>query len=255
MATKNEIIYNVKNIVNRGHIVDDDDINDNLISFWIDNIRAKILLGIPKWFSNIPYPFIQILPYVKMIQVDKSDLGNNCFIPSGCNILRSSLKLPRFITSKDEDFVIGVDNIINSKQYIRTYANQLKYKQYRKFTNNLSYFYLDNDYLFLANEVTLEYVRVTGIFESPEDVDNFNTISAKELNCSLDVCYSRDDEYPFPESLISDLTNFILKEKYGIVNAMPIDLKNDSSGIKQQQPLQQQQEQQEQQERNRDQEQ
>ena len=73
---------------------------------------------------------------------------------------------------------------------------------------------------------------VIGVFINPEEVHNFNQRVMEENTMCTSLCYTRDDEYPATEQMVSDITNTVLKERYGIIYSMPIDRVNDSLGTK-----------------------
>ena len=241
MATFNEIIYNIKNIANRGYVTNDDDLNDNLIAFWVNGARAKLIEAM--MLLNIkankpvefPYTSLQYINYVPLEAVDLSALPEeiSCSINTGCHVLRSKYAIPKIIASQNVDSLVSVLSIDGSEQYSRTYRTVSKWKSFRPYVKHMKRFYLYNDYLYLLNDSLQEFVSITGVFTDPEEVHNFNQRVMEEYSTGCKAsCYTRDDKYPATDQMIQDITNSVLKERYGIIYSMPIDRVNDSLGTK-----------------------
>lgn len=161
------------------------------------------------------FKITEIWRTVKSLEMSATNLAEIEFnIPNCSCIMKSKKRLPDAFTS-NYGTLINVFTINGGKQY-----NQTKLTDYidikgREYANkNIKYFWLEDGYLYIPDS-EVEAVRVSGLFQKPEEVDKLNEEKGSECASPLDsffVC---------PEHLIdlvkTETTVQLIKELSGVV--------------------------------------
>lgn len=105
---------------------------------------------------------------------------------------------------------------------------RMRYVGYNKWLQNITYASLGPDnYLYLKSSnpqfLYLENLKLTGIFENPEDAAKYECERQDE-----DKCDPLDLKYPLEEALIPQVIQLVVKELTGVVYK-PADSANDAS--------------------------
>jgi hypothetical protein len=214
MPTKNQMIFDVMNLAYGGEQSDDVKVSEVQVSLWIDQYRATFIKNKMKAGGSLPDVFIQNLECVNMELYEEID---------GCNILRSTSKIPETITGNDTNLITSVyaGEGSNSVFFSETSYFRRRTNKFNKYTAKARRWFLNKGYLNITNDMLTEVISVAGVFENPEAAANF---------CSVDgaACYSLDDPYPISEDMAKDITSLLLKERFGIVVTTESDEQNNS---------------------------
>lgn len=234
MVSLLEIVYNIKNIAYAGNISDDTNITDNLIAFWVSNARSKLIKQTINKNQDIPWKLIQSVDLeMDIVDISSKTYQDQC-LNLGCSVLMSKQPIPSTVSSAHGNGIMSVSTFNNNEIPLINYAFS-RYNQHLKYTKKMRKAFINNGYLFVINDLALTYVRVRGVFESPEELSAYNICNGVTMTTSN--CFSWDSEYPITEDMVYDITNMVLAQRFNIVMGTKTDAVNDSSGIIQQQRI------------------
>lgn len=139
--------------------------------------------------------------------------------------LRSNQKIP-YLMKIGAPMVYPIDYYQGDIAYIS--RERMRYVGHNKYLKNIIYASLGPDsYLYLKSSnpqyLYLEKIRMTGIFESPEDAINLQCLEDNEGS----QCDILDNTFPIEESLVPQLIQLVVKELLG-AEYRPEDKQNDS---------------------------
>ena len=213
MATLNEIAYNIRNIVSGGISSDDDNFSLRQLKFIINNHRANLLLNYTNggryispviaqsktWdfnattrqhgFQDVP----ELLAFngkraIADMNLMSQDEGGNY------GVSWSGGALNKWRTHAKYTGTVNVDNpIVGARWIANETGQQLNISQLPR-TGNWQF-------------------KLTAIFADPRDADGFNDDTSR---------------YPFPEEMITLLTQRVLSKEYTILLQSSADLMNNA---------------------------
>lgn len=191
MATQRELIYSVKNILRGGQITDDDAITDRQVAFLIDAARATLLRQQYNKGQNLSDNNIQTVPCMGVEQVDTSLMPG---FPSQCTVYKTTNPLPKPIESKGKDLITGISApIIGGLTYEYIPYARLPYASFTRFKRPMVTIF--NRYLYLIDAPYTLNIAVTGVFENPNELSEYN-------DCEGQPCFNWDTEYPMSSHLV-----------------------------------------------------
>jgi len=181
MATLNKYIYDLKGILRNHHIVDEDYLSDRLLEFWIITQRSLWLRRRDRAFIHTDQANMQTL-ITEIDATDRSFISDK--VPAEYKILRSSEKLPKLINFESWDGIISVGPIDMASQRFNHVAYEEAMRSgFGRFNSNQIHSFLRNGYLYLSARKNTNYwqlitqAAVTGIFEDPRELEEFNHIN------------------------------------------------------------------------------
>lgn len=170
--------------------------------------------GILRKNSNI----FHTLDYFCLIDVDRADTGCFC-IESGCTIKRSKDKLPPTYDGAYGPVIRAVTSIDGTTVVVQTFPTtfQAMIRQKTFKYNKTPYYYIVNDYLYLAN-IDWPAVRVEGLFRW----------GIGGYNCDPDhkCIYRQNEPFSVPMYLWAEMEQNVLKD-LGMSIQIPGDVKQD----------------------------
>ena len=225
MATLNELVYDIEEIVNHNYISDDVSLSKRQIAFWINSQRALLIRQELNKGRALDPAITQSLNCVELEVVSASDC---CIDNSDCMILRTVNTIPKPISTYSRQGITRVGPVnIMSKPYLLVPQAQALYSGNGRFNSEQRFAFYKDGYIYIKlNTLTvsvLKRISITGIFDNPEDVSKFN-------DCDGNPCFSWDDEYPMSAWMIDYVKDNILKLDISILKQLPTDRSNDSSG-------------------------
>lgn len=202
MPTLSQLVFDIQNIASSGKENYSLRVESQQISFWVSEARAKFINEAIQRRESLSDVWVQSINCLEMELVDKSEC---CFIETKCFILKSKKKLPNTIEYFNDNTIIRVTTadgtIINKSNPFKQ-----KFNSFNKYTKDKSFWFLQNGYLYIINEVLIDYVDVFGIFDNPEELSDF-------VNCSGQTCFSWEDPYPISNKMANDVTNYVVRSK------------------------------------------
>lgn len=220
MATWKEMIYMTLDEI-KGSSSDDLYITEEHAKFLLSKYRSMLLKQTYKDIKKeIPESNYQTL----CLDLEEVDAING--VPcEGGKYLKTTKKIPSTLDIASPQVYLSnyyyTDVIFISKE-------RMKYVGHNRWLQNIVYASLGPDnYLYIKSEnpqfIYLKELKLTGIFESPED--------AAELDCDKtkgDICDPWDLKYPLEEALIPQVIQLVAKELLGVVYK-PADTTNNNS--------------------------
>lgn len=220
MASLNQLIYDIKNIISGGVQSDDITISDRQVAFWINQTRATLIGQLLSDGKSIPDALIQHLECVELHCVDAAEC---CEIETCERVLRSTQKIPESIGRNNRNTILSVSSPDKTVGFTETNYFRQRTNKHNKYTGKRPRWFIKNNYLYLTNTKELEYVSLSGIFEDPTEAALFTTCEGKP-------CFTWDSEYPITGRIATVTTSMILKERVGLMASAPNDETNNANG-------------------------
>lgn len=213
MSKLSEIIYNIKNLQNKGTHTDDVRLGDRQLEFIINHFRAELVAQ--RFNTNKALDgFYQELTRLKVISTKDFRPYNNLAV-----MLKSSESIPSFATSHSEGNIINFvgprDEFLGFQQ---SSVSNFNIDLENPFVQNV-YFMVGNTMYFATKSYTaIREVFVRGVLNNPRKGIEFN---------SGEILVGYNWEYPIPEGLIGQLNNMIINNEYRWMSIIPTDVIND----------------------------
>lgn len=208
------------------NLYDDDKLDDRLIKHWINNQRALWIRQEMNKPRSVDEQIIQTLGAVPLQFADRSTVPN--FL-TGYTVLQTIPNIPKLIELNYGDGVIEVgpvDKIAFPFSYVN--IQRARTAGYGKWNANMIYaFRYDQKILLFSRGIEsfhkyIRYLRLRGVFETPEDVGNFVHIDGTP-------CYSDTDEYPMNRWMWNYIREQIKNNNFQQLITAPTDKENDSA--------------------------
>lgn len=224
MATYNELIFDILELVEAHQITDDTDNAEDHIVFLYNQQRAL-------WLRNeFNKPGRKIDPHLEQdlgcVELELADAADCCEISTGCKMLRTKVKIPATIELHSGPAITRVGPINKIKRPF-TFDNYQKvyYTMNGKYTGNKGVWaFLLNDYMYLVTKdpaiQMLEYINVRGVFQDPQDLESFQCEDGSS-------CFTYEDEFPVNNWMLPYMKEQVLMQ-LGVSNQQPKDMANDA---------------------------
>lgn len=216
--TLNELVYDIKNPGFGGFQSDDIQVSDRQVAYWVNDARDLLIGQLLSSGKSIPETIVQ---HLECVQLECLDPAECCDITSTKKVLRSTQKLPRTIQRNNRNTILSVTSPDKSKSFSQTNYFRRRTNSYNKYTSDEPRWFIKNDYLYIVNELILEYVSVSGIYEDPTEVILFT-------NCDGEPCFTWDSDYPITQRMARTITTMVLQERLGVTQQAPNDQNNDA---------------------------
>jgi len=220
MISLNHIIYDIKNIAYGGTQSDDTRVSDRQVAYWVNQLRALLVHQELQRARSIPDVFIQ---HVECIDLECVDETGCCTESSNFHALRSTQKIPLTIQRAGRNTILSVASIDKQSSFSETNFFRQRTNSFNKFTGSRPRWYLKDEYLYLTNTKFIDKISLSGVFEDPTEVLEFNTCEGKP-------CFTWDSPYPITPNMAKLITDIVIKERLSIVLQAPTDEANDARG-------------------------
>lgn len=228
MATLQQHIYAVKNILNKGIPSDDSRFSNRLIAHYLKQSRNLLLkrkLDKSKYISALNYQRV----CVPLELVTYGDCECIADVFENCKILRSTCEFPKVFTTnyKAALTVKAIDGTVLSET--STTRNKLKEFSMSQQKPKLGWF-IENNRLYVLHSQTTPLVIAVALYEDPEQLSNFCTCGdAGNAGSSTNTpCYNvHNDEFPIDAELILPMYELTLK-MFGLGMQYPEDNENNT---------------------------
>jgi len=227
--TRNEHVYAVQNIINRGAQPDDNRFTNRLVHHFLLVVRSLLLKRkIDKNHFVAPENFQSIC--MPLIETTFHDC--DCVPNLDCKILRSKYKLPKQLVGRTEGSVrvtyfdgnpIGLTTIasFSKNQYSRTstFSGNEKDKVFG---------FLYDGYVWIVGTLSLGGIMVHGLFENPDDVQDYSICDSDGNEDDNSVCYDPEtDEFPIDAELVMPMYQETIR-MLTVGNQFPEDNENNA---------------------------
>ena len=168
MATKQQLIDSVKNLVSDLILSDELNLDDNLISFWIDQVRAQLIIADYKQNGILRQEWLTELGFVPFWRVN---FANNPDI-TYCNCDISQGFVPKVVSFTAEGGnadigLVAVMSACGTKNYYQYGMNIWKDIPSEHPRSLFNYYYRVDTAMYVNKQV--ESLRLIAVLESPED--------------------------------------------------------------------------------------
>jgi len=225
--TINEAIYDLRSIIRRNNLSDDDRLDDRLLKHWLHNQRALWIRNEINKNKTIDQQISQTLGCVDLEVADRSSCPS--FL-TDYSVLQTVLDIPKTIELNTSDGIIEVgpiDRIARPFSYVT--LQRARYGGNGRFNSSIIFaFPYHQKILMAAKNIDsgsflkyLRKLRVQAIFENPEDVAAFTHING-------DPCYTDDSEYPMNSWMWNYIRDNIIKFNFNALVTAPTDKINDA---------------------------
>jgi hypothetical protein len=220
MTTKNEIVYSLLNIIRQGQLSNTEPLSEELISWEIDNTRAKLIRQDLNKKRSINPDLVQTL----CIDVELADASDCPCVIAGCDILKTKQAIPPAIEIDHKNLVISVGsvNLSQPRFNLIPYERALFYNS-NKFSNGIPAAFLHNGFFYIigigVKFKMIEHINIQIILEKPED--------AKSFQCTGTPCYDSDSKYPISAAMIPDLQGVVIQNMLKLAAQAPSDQTSD----------------------------
>jgi len=220
----NTIVYDIINIAYGGESVDDADISFRQVAWWIKQERSLLLSQMLSKKMRVASSCVEYLNCVYLEPVDASEA---CEVDLGVHVLRSINPIPTSVQRNGRDSILAVESLDGMRPFSETTDTRRKWNAWNKYTSSKQRWYIKNNHLYVSCDIRLDAVKVTGIFEDPEEVWKVNYCTSSK-NPVLSSC-TYDWEFPFPisMSMTEQVVSIILQKRISIILNAPTDDTND----------------------------
>jgi hypothetical protein len=216
MASKQEIVYNLLNIIEGGRLSDDAVVPSfNQLSFIVDYKRAQYIRQdqTKNYYDNDQ--FYQDLGCINMIKVDKAEC---CTINLDCEVLRTEVKIPNLLRIENK-LALKANAIDRQTRFTIILPERSPFLGHTKFPQLGLKMYWLNGYLYIPETMDIRAINVRGILANPAD--------AKTFVCDGEACYSNSSDYPLTPDMLDLITKDILSTELKMLISIAPDESND----------------------------
>lgn len=140
----------------------------------------------------------------------------DCVPSLDCQILRSKYKIPKQIVGRSNQSVyvtffdgtqIGLTSIaaFSKNKYSRTFSLNTDDN------TKISAFYYDG-YIWVVGTLSLKGIIVHGLFENPDEVEDFPLCDVNGVESATDTCYDGDaDDFPIDAELVYPMYQEVIR--------------------------------------------
>lgn len=219
MATLDQLAYNILNIAQGGRITDDSRPLLRQIKFWVASYRSLLIKQEHDKGKTLDSSILQDLGCVPMILVDSAEC---CEITTCERVLRTKNPLPQPLDFNFNEAFVYIGTIDKSIPFQKIPITQIPFFKYDKYISKLPKWYYKNNHLYVLNNDELDYIKVIGVFENPEEV-------SKYTHCGTQLpCYDINSDYPLANYMIPSINSLILEKELKYMKNIKEDTTNDS---------------------------
>lgn len=225
--TRDEHVYAVQNLINRGAMSDDTRFTNRLVHHFLKVSRALLVKRKLDKYHHLNEENYQsiCMPLIKTTFHDCECVPN-----LDCMILRSKYKLPKQVDARWDSVLkvyffdgrpIGKTSVSThtKSEYSRSSLSEDRFDKI--------FYFLYNGYLYITGTLNLAGILVNGLFEDPDDLTQY-TLCADDGVETSDPCYDPEtDSFPIDAELVYPMYEMTLN-MLGIGNKHPEDNENNA---------------------------
>lgn len=205
--TLSNLIDNIIQIARNNNVAESEHLSRHQIELWINYYRAMLIkqwIDKERILGDIDEMFIQT---IEPIHLDKVET-----VP-GKIVYVGDKELPKLIKFNKRVGVVAVKDMYGNLIQLGSQTKS-KLQRYRKATCGDYIAWVKGNKVYIEGDSDrLEYISVDVIAENPTELVD---------------CWTPDDEYPIPASMIPTIISMILERELHVMVAMPSDVTNNS---------------------------
>jgi len=228
-----ELIQRVQSLYSKGVHSDDTRLSDRHIYSKLLSLRSKLISDKVKKKQKLTQWSYQTLPCVQLTKAFPYECP--CLPSVGCEVLKTTIKLPDVLTSYSKHLIQSVTSLDGSIEYSESSWEAQKYKSSSRYTSDKADYYIRDNYLYITHKSGPKVVSVTALFENPISALQYPSYCCEKGDDCEDTspckesCWSPLDlEFPIELSLVDVLIDLAVKELIFTFNQGIEDLTNDS---------------------------
>ncbi len=202
MATVNQHVYAIKNIINKGMASDDAIFTNRLILHLMNMVRILLLKQkADKKQMFDPSDFQSFC----MSLCEASWIDCPCLPDVDCHILKSKFKLPKALTSRSGLYVTV--RYASRRKIGMTTPSAMRYREFSLTKANKAAWFIDNNHLYITGvpRNKLKMVYITGVFLDPTELREITL-------CEEQPCFDMmEDEYPISGELVDPMYKMVIQ--------------------------------------------
>lgn len=205
----NEVVQRVQSKYSKGVQSDDTRLSSRHIYNKLSSVRITLVSQKSKKKQKINQWSYQTL---SCVELEKTPIHEcPCVPPLDCDIYRTKNVIPKPIIGMDSHLIQSISSLDGSVTFNEISWTEAKYKSSNKYTSNKPDYFERNDRLYFIQKKGVEVVQITGLFEKPLEVYEFESLCSNCTNCNK--CISPLDlEFPIDGDLIEPLIELASKE-------------------------------------------
>lgn len=205
--TLSNLIDNIIQIARNNNVAESEHLSRHQIELWINYYRAMLIkqwIDKERILGDIDEMFIQT---IEPIHLDKVET-----VP-GKIVYVGDRELPKLIKFNKRVGVVAVKDMYGNLIQLGSQTKS-KLQRYRKATCGDYIAWVKGNKVYVEGDSDrLEYISVDVIAENPTELVD---------------CWTPDDEYPIPASMIPTIISMILERELHVMVTMPSDITNNS---------------------------
>ena len=217
-----QLIDRIQELYSKGVPSDDSRLSNRHIYNKLMSVRSRLMSEKARKRQAIRYQF---LPCIQLIDAPISEC---CCIPdNACKVRRSKHKLPRLMMAMD-DYLISFVATLNRKNINKINPTDIDHIiSGSKYAKKSTFYYIQNDYLYIVGNDKLEIVMMEALFEG--DIPQYFIDCCDETGVVTDCVSPLDKEFSIDSELIEPLITLSKEELIGDFLQMREDVSNDAS--------------------------
>lgn len=222
-------VYFIQNILNKGVPSDDTRLSNRLVAHALKQSRSKLLkqkLDTSIRISESNYQIICV-PLEQHVFHDCSCITDN----NECLVLRSTESIPKYMLSRMGSTLQA--RYLDGKNIPVVSITSNELAEYSLTANNKTGYLMDGERLYILNNLKLSAITLKAIWEDPEEVDDFNTLTCDQ---SDDCSNVMSDEFPIDSELVYPMYQLSI-DLLGYSYKFPEDTRNDGKAVEMVQSL------------------
>jgi len=185
----------VRAILANGIASRDISVSDRVIAHFLQVTRAFLLERKADKYRYISDQSFQSA----CLDLELGSFHNCCNVPDiECNVLKSSIKIPKLLSARWGNFIQVMDLVGNVIPEFNLTNN--KYAIHGILKPGLGWFIHDG-YLYIVNNKKLEKIVINGLFSDPTEIEQLNCANGSSSNCTD---YGSEN-FPIDEDLIESM--------------------------------------------------
>ena len=217
-----QLIDRIQELYSKGVSSDDSRLSNRHIYNKLMSVRSRLMSEKARKRQAIRYQFLSC------IQLIDAPISECCCIPdNACKVRRSKHKLPRLMMAMD-DYLINFVATLNRRNINKINPTDIDHIiSGSKYAKKSTFYYIQNDYLYIVGNDKLEIVMMEALFEG--DIPQYFIDCCDETGVVTDCVSPLDKEFSIDSELIEPLITLSKEELIGDFLQMREDVSNDTS--------------------------
>lgn len=204
-----ELVQRVQSLYSKGSQSDDSRLTSRHIYSKLLSMRSRLISEEAKKKQKVNQWNYQTIPCVALVKAPPHECP--CLPPMGCEILKTTLPLPKPLSNYDSHLIQSVTSLDGEIVFSEISWTEKKYKAAQKYTANKPDYFIRNNYLYVTHKIGTKLITITGLFEDPLEVDKFASYCDDCTDCA-DCQSMLEKEFPLDADKIDVMIEMSVNE-------------------------------------------